>query len=175
MTVSLTCKRCRNVVPIDLMKQDKRNSSGYSSYCKTCHQAASVAWQKANPQRLNDARRKRYLRKKLAGALPPRFHDSDRVRWQNLQRLYGMGKEQYLAAFAGQHGKCAICSTHQDQLAKALAVDHDHGCCAKTPTCGKCNRGLLCGHCNTALHALERDADWRSAALTYLSTRSNRD
>jgi hypothetical protein len=36
-------------------------------------------------------------------------------------------------------------------------VDHDHACCAKATSCGKCIRGLLCSACNTALGMLRDD------------------
>ena len=36
-----------------------------------------------------------------------------------------------------------------------ITIDHDHKCCAKGYSCGKCVRGLLCSRCNTVIHHLE--------------------
>jgi hypothetical protein len=85
-----------------------------------------------------------------------------------------MTKAQYDAMFEAQGGRCAICHRHQDELIKALSVDHDHACCPKAPTCGKCTRGLLCGACNLTIHALDKKPDWIEAASAYITKSKER-
>jgi hypothetical protein len=76
-------------------------------------------------------------------------------------KKYGITPEQYgrLAA-AG----CAICK----RTDRALHVDHDHRCCPKSHTCGRCVRGLLCGPCNRAIGLLGDDAATLRSATAYL-------
>lgn len=46
---------------------------------------------------------------------------------------------------------CVICSSKE-----RLTVDHDHSCCLKDRTCGKCVRGIVCQSCNMSLSKLEQ-------------------
>jgi len=62
--------------------------------------------------------------------------------------------------FDDQEGKCFICKTHQSNLKKKLAVDHDH----KT---GKI-RKLLCCKCNRTLGYLYEDIDTLKNMIKYL-------
>ena len=90
------CRRCGIVKLASEMKRDTRSGDGYSSFCKRCHQAASVAWQQANPERVNETRRKRYhANKERINATRRETYDRDATRWQNLRRLYGVTREWY--------------------------------------------------------------------------------
>lgn len=55
-----------------------------------------------------------------------------------LQRLYGIGEEDYEALLSEQGGVCAICSRPPGKI--RLAVDHHHK--------SGILRGLLCSWCN---------------------------
>ncbi len=91
--------------------------------------------------------------------------------------------EQYDAQLLEQHGVCVLCG--QPPQKNSLHVDHDHSCCDKKFTCGKCNRGLLCSHCNIKIGYLEAflgdltdkhlhlgaaPGTWLYKALTYLDS-----
>lgn len=67
---------------------------------------------------------------------------SDANHARNIAKKYGITGEQYLALYAFQGGKCAICK-RATGTTRRLSVDHDH----KT---GKI-RGLLCRPCNNML------------------------
>lgn len=163
------CRRCKQAKPLNQMKRDTRNNDGYSSFCKACHQAASVAWQKANPQKLNATRRARYARNKeqINEARRGQYNYAV-VRWERIKRLYGVSKDWYEKQLAAQGDVCAICKRKPTEFKRAFSVDHDHACCPKTPTCGKCNRGILCQGCNTSIHLIERDRMWVMSAISYL-------
>lgn len=164
------CRRCGVEKDLALFKADRRYALGRSSYCKDCHLAASVAWQKANPERVNETRRKRYSANAEAiNARRRAEYDGERIRWANIKRFYGMSRETYLAALERQGGVCAICGAVG---ARPLGVDHDHGCCVAKPTCGRCNRGLLCDPCNLALGVVESRPDWLARASRYLKGES---
>lgn len=163
------CTRCGEHKDLSLFKQDSRYASGYSSYCKACHQAYTVAWQVANKDRVNSKRKERYARKKdEINATRRESYTTEKSSWGRRAYLYKISKQQYLGLLNDQDGRCAICGQRADELSRPLHVDHDHNCCPTTPTCGKCNRGLLCHVCNTGLHAMETKPNWAAKATSYL-------
>lgn len=74
--------------------------------------------------------------------------------------------EDYAGMLEAQGGGCAICS--REPGARALAVDHDHGCCPTRPTCGTCVRGLLCMNCNVGLGHFDEDPELLDRAAKHL-------
>ena len=56
---------------------------------------------------------------------------------------YGVTQERYEQMLETQNHRCAICTKHKSEQARALSVDH----CHKTGQV----RGLLCDLCNRAL------------------------
>lgn len=156
------CRKCGQTKPADQMKRDPRYSDGLGSYCRACHSAISRAWQLANPVRVKEIQRKSRAKRPQ-----PRRKASPNDRWARLRKLYRVEREWYETTLAAQAGRCAICARSPGK--RPLAVDHDHQCCPVTPTCGKCNRGLLCSVCNLALNRLEREIDWADHALAYLA------
>lgn len=84
----------------------------------------------------------------------------------NLQRRYGITRDDYLKMLLEQGGVCAICKTAEAVINKKtgtfrlLAVDHCH-------TTGKV-RGLLCSHCNHAIGKFKDNVDILKSAISYL-------
>ena len=169
------CRRCKQSKPLAEMKRDTRYGDGHSSFCRACHQAASVAWQKANPDRVKEARRARYA------ALSPEErrernrakYDPQRETWAAMRRRYRLSREQFEALLAAQGGGCALCGTKPSVSTRRFAVDHDHDCCPAAPTCGACTRGILCGPCNLALHQFAGRPGWQSRLAAYLKGASD--
>lgn len=95
--------------------------------------AAARAYTVAHPEANREASR-RY-----------RARHPERRRDTILRYRYKLSAAEFDAMKERQAGNCLCCG----QLVKRLYVDHDHGCCDKTPTCGKCTRGLVCNGCNT--------------------------
>ena len=79
----------------------------------------------------------------------------------NIQRNYGITREEYRTVYFRQGGVCAICKqperTERNML---LAVDHDH-------VTGHF-RGLLCSHCNRAIGLLRDSPKIIEAAARYV-------
>lgn len=74
-------------------------------------------------------------------------------RW--IRATYGITRDEYLAIYEAQGGKCAICQ-RATGASKNLSVDHDHetgevrGLC-----CTPCNRDVL-GHLRDEVEAFRR-------------------
>lgn len=73
-------------------------------------------------------------------------HCKDCIGRQPAYRLHHLTKEQYETMLEEQQGLCA----NPNCFADADVIDHDHSCCPKKRSCGKCVRGILCRPCNTA-------------------------
>lgn len=79
-------------------------------------------------------------------------------------RVHGLTKEQYDEIYLAQNGCCAICGRKPRQL----VIDHDHACCPKEKSCGKCVRKLLCGTCNSGLGFFKDTPELLTKAAQYL-------
>lgn len=86
-----------------------------------------------------------------------------------VEKTYSITEEQYQALYAYQGGACYICRRARGTGRKRLSVDHDHGCCPGSVSCGRCVRGLLCKPCNRdVLGHLRDDVDSLRRAAEYL-------
>lgn len=68
-------------------------------------------------------------------------------------RHHGLLHEDVTRLLVGQLGLCELC----DAQMRSPYVDHDHTCCAKTYSCGRCVRALVCRNCNSALGLAKDD------------------
>lgn len=82
------------------------------------------------------------------------------ARNRELRRYYGMSRGDYNEMFSNQNGCCALCGTHQSQVARTLAVDH----CHKT----KKIRKLLCHLCNNGLGNFKENIQVMEKAIKYI-------
>lgn len=137
------CPRCNETKSIDDFGTTRRKyASGVrvrpQAYCKACRVAKQTAWDRANPEKLRDLRRRVKLRKN-----------------------YGITPDQHAAQLATQGGLCAICGRKLDGLSRqTVHVDHCHGT-------GQL-RGILCGSCNTGLGNFRDSESNLIAAIEYL-------
>ncbi len=87
-------------------------------------------------------------------------------------RRFNLSLDQIEKLYAPD-AKCDNCGRAQLN-GRALAVDHDHGCCPGKGSCGKCIRGFLCSGCNTSLGHMEDDVDMIRALADYLEDYQSR-
>ena len=97
------CPDCGEVKPLDEFYNNKSRTDGKEPYCKPCKDARSIAWRKANPERLAAQNRRKSLKKK-----------------------YGITVEQYDEMLEAQGGRCACCGTDTPGGKGAFHVDHCH-------------------------------------------------
>ncbi len=85
-----------------------------------------------------------------------------------IRKVYSIGVADYEALLRAQDGKCYICRTKP--RSQRLAIDHDHKCCGKGRSCGRCVRGLLCKRCNrNLLGSAHDDVAILQRAIAYLT------
>lgn len=140
-----TCIECESTLPID---EFPRNGKSYRTRCSECY-------------RVYNTQNKRSVYK------------TDYNRRHMLMKKYGLTIEMYEEILAAQGGVCAVCKSEELTIgrggfAKALSVDHNHGCCPGPTSCGSCIRGLLCQKCNTLLGYASDDPGVLRAAAEYL-------
>jgi len=58
---------------------------------------------------------------------------------------------------------CNVCGSFVN-----LVIDHNHGCCPNSNSCGKCLRVILCNNCNTAEGLLHSDVYRIKKLITYI-------
>lgn len=83
----------------------------------------------------------------------------------------GISVEKFIEMERRQNGCCYICKKPQNAKNKRLSIDHDHSCCPKDMSCGKCVRGLLCQACNAALGLLKEDIDTLKNMISYIRSK----
>lgn len=102
------------------------------------------------------------------------YNSMPRFIWETLYKHHAPLE---MALQVASNPVCAICeadlTVREPDFKKRLrpihAVDHDHKCCERGTSCGKCIRGILCRKCNVALGYLQDDADLAQRAAQYLA------
>lgn len=117
----------------------------------------SFKGRKAQQKWRNSLKGKEYQRK---------WNNSSKGKGAMLKYRYDIDIKEYNRLFEKQHGKCAIC--FKPQTYKKLAVDHNHKCCPRKKSCGKCIRGLLCDKCNIAIGFLDESTLILQRAIHYI-------
>lgn len=78
---------------------------------------------------------------------------------------HNITKEQLKEMVDKYHGKCHACRDRS-----GTAIDHDHSCCPRSYSCGKCIRGLLCNWCNSALGHVNDSVKHLNNLIRYLNS-----
>lgn len=105
-----------------------------SGKCVECQKSYNARWAQENRDKVDGYKQA--------------YREANNVRL----RRYGLTAQQ----FADLGTSCHICGLDPAGQRQSLAIDHDHGCCDRVGSCGKCVRGLLCDRCNIALGMIEK-------------------
>jgi hypothetical protein len=88
-------------------------------------------------------------------------------RLRHLRTQYNLSPERLDKILQEQKNRCAICN-NLFSAENVFSVDHDHRCCDKYGSCGKCIRWLLCTFCNHLLGCAKDNPEILEAAKTKL-------
>lgn len=140
-----TCKKCGEEKELELFAKGTKYQGGRRNTCKKCHAEYMAQYMKDNPD-------------KYAKQL--KHNSKTRPSWKR----HRITEEAYKALLALHDGNCHGCQERQ-----ATNIDHDHKCCDKQFSCGKCVRGILCNQCNTALGLLGDNIQVLQRVIAYIS------
>ena len=135
-----TCIKCKQVKKTEMFAKGSKYKDGRRGTCKKCHSEYMTQYYKNNPEKL-----------KTSGKVE--------TNWKR----HHISEEKYIEMFCLYEGKCHAC-----KINFATNIDHDHKCCNKPRSCGKCVRGLLCHQCNSALGLLGDDRQKIKKLLEYI-------
>lgn len=118
------CNKCQQTMPEEKFYATR-------NYCKDCQATYRKKYRAANPNYTKEYRRK----------------NKEQMLNADLKWRYGVTLTTYNNMFEEQEGKCAICTRHQLEFTRRLAVDHEHE--------RGFIRGLLCDGCNRMVGLFE--------------------
>lgn len=146
MTVKV-CSKCNIKKHKEDFIKDKKCKDGRRNVCKRCHTDYMIEYYKTKED-------KRNAKNKMNTKFVPSW------------KRHHLTEEEYLKIFNKFNGKCHVCKVND-----GTSIDHDHSCCSKNRSCGKCVRGILCRSCNTALGSLKEDKDIIYNLIKYIEPR----
>ena len=151
------CRICQTERTLAEFRTRMHGDKRYYYYeCKPCY----------NERLRNSEDSKRYARERQQRE---RKEKPEQYRGYELKKRHRITLETYNKKLAEQGGVCFICKS-TCSTGRNLTVDHDHSCCDKDKSCGKCLRGLLCLNCNSGLGAFKDDVERLKTAIAYLES-----
>ena len=139
----------------------KTSAGRRDTRCKECRKA----WRRVSASE-QEYRAVRAARERERYATDPEYRAFRKA--AERARVYGVTPEWFVAKLAEQGGRCAICRTDEPGNGRGWHVDHDHACCDRVGSCGRCVRALLCAGCNVGLGAFRDNEQALRAAADYL-------
>ena len=139
MKVTKNCRICKIEKPLYSFRKTRHSPMGRSNDCKECY----------NEYRYGSTENK--------------------IKNRNKQRKFkhDLTAEEFKIMFDSQNGKCGVCETDMDFLAKSTCVDHDHQTgLIREILCQKCNLGL--GHFSDNIKNMRK-------AVAYLEKHSSKE
>jgi hypothetical protein len=138
------CVKCNQEKSLEMFAKGKNYKDGRRGTCKRCHTDYVLSYYDSKPD-------KKAAKNKMNSVYSGNW------------KKHGISKEQYIEMLSKYNGKCYSCKDRE-----AVSIDHDHGCCDRSRSCGKCIRGILCNQCNTALGLLQDNKEKIKGLLEYL-------
>ena len=158
------CTVCGESKPLADFYKMAGMRDGHRNECKACNLVAKrrryeadpakyiamvARWQKANPERVRETRRRR-------NAHPERQR---KQRDSYYRRTYGISADEFDALLEKQDGGCAICG-RKPERDPSFHLDHDH-------LTGEI-RGILCLSCNQGVGQFQDDPGLLERAAAYI-------
>ena len=158
------CKLCTKSGQVARNAKNKEEKREYNrTYREENHQAIlqqKSEYRDENRETINEKQRRR--RKEA----PLMFRQIE------LKKSFKIDLAKFNQMLAEQGGVCAGCGTSEPKGAyNQWVVDHDHACCPKKRTCGKCVRGILCHHCNATLGWSQENIKRLLGLISYLQAK----
>lgn len=142
------CPNCGDTNPVDGWRKPHKPTS--RPWCNACRRSIERAEYNGSYRRYYAANRQKVSEKKRL-------------------KHYGISPEEYNVMVESNNGICPLCQRPPSGSGTSLwAIDHDHGCCSGTATCGKCVRGLICHNCNKTLGLVGDSVETLLAMVEYL-------
>lgn len=139
------CVRCGTEKPLDLFSKGKAYKDGRRGTCKKCHSDYQSEYMKKNPDKYAEQLKRNSYTK---------------ANWKR----HRITEDAYNELMDLHDGNCHACKERP-----AINIDHDHACCPKRFSCGKCVRGVLCLQCNTAIGLLSDSVVIFQRVIAYIS------
>lgn len=182
------CSKCSQVRPMGWYRRVTKRRDGLHPQCQECERAqrqsyyqrnregelertgrwarehpevgreGSRRWREANRDLLRDRKRQEYAEN--GEAIRELLRDA------GFRRKYGISLAEREELAERQGLRCSVCGTHESQLDKRLAVDHDHATGAV--------RALLCQTCNLGLGFFKDSPELLEKAAEYVRHHTNR-
>lgn len=137
------CMGCREDLPESDFGKLARSRDGLNTRCTSCARRSKQDWINRTGYDRPGVNKVWYEANK------------DRVRAYQIEKAYGITRDEYELLLRSQNGVCAVCD-EPCPSGRELAVDHDHDTGVV--------RGLLCMNCNRAAGYL-RDSVKRALSL----------
>jgi len=125
------CKTCKQNKTFEDFGPHKTTKDHYANNCRSCDSKRVLKYQRDN----SEIYKEKYF-----------------IRGIN---RHGISVDKYNQLVDENSGNCWICGGIDE--GKRLAIDHDHSCCKKNYSCGKCIRGVLCQSCNMIVGHIEKN------------------
>lgn len=187
------CPSCEELVPFEEYSKNIAETNGLGTYCLRClgrymgdrkaHEPecdCKTCWAKRNAElglrrcpRCTEVKPFDEFYRSPKGrfapyCIPCNIEFEDETRLQRRARNHGTTKEILLQMYEEQDFSCGSC--HEVHIIDELEIDHDHACCPKPKSCGKCIRKLLCVKCNRALGLINDDLNKAIGLVEYIQS-----
>lgn len=151
------CTSCQTSKELNQFYKQHTTRDGYRNICKLCSNAKVKEWEKNNPDRVKDIRKK----SGNANYVPTGGKRGRPIPTRSKEKKHGVYVADLRERFE-KDNKCEICKIEMIKgiTGNSMCVDHDH-------VTGKF-RGLLCKKCNLLLGSANDDIQILQSAIDYL-------
>lgn len=170
------CFKCKQSKSLADFYKSSNQKDGYDYYCKYCRVGTAIKSHKGIAKKkctVSECEMKHYAKgmcrnhytrwnrngqlehvKKTVIDSKTYVYKSQTINYKReyyIRSKYNILYSEFLAM--AQKG-CNVCGEFTE---RHLQVDHDHNCCNKPSSCGKCVRGVVCNRCNQTIGKLEQN------------------